>query len=72
MWSALTPQMFRNAALLRALGEAASAGVEPTDEAAAMERLGQHARLVPGSRRNFKITFAEDFDLATQFLESQA
>ena len=72
LWSALTPQMFRNAALLRALGEAASAGVEPTDEAAAMERLGQHARLVPGSRRNFKITFAEDFDLATQFLESQA
>jgi len=72
LWSALTPQMFRSGALQNALRLAALDGVEPTDEAAAMERTGQRARLVVGSRRNFKITYAEDFDLAAQFLESRA
>ena len=72
LWSALTPQMFRHGALQDALRLAAHDGVEPTDEAAAMERNGQQARLVAGSRRNFKITYSEDFDLAAQFLEGRA
>ncbi len=69
LWHALTPQMFRHRALLAALSAACVAGEAPTDEAAAMERQGLMARLVHGSARNFKITYAEDLDLAARLLE---
>jgi 2-C-methyl-D-erythritol 4-phosphate cytidylyltransferase len=68
LWQALTPQMFRMGILLRALESARAAGVETTDEASAIERLGGRARLVQGSRSNVKITFAEDIELAAKIL----
>lgn len=68
LWQALTPQMFRMGMLLEALESARATGVDTTDEASAVERLGKRARLVQGSRSNLKITFAEDFDLASRLL----
>src|SRR5512139_1774855 len=64
LWRALTPQMFRRGALRHALRAARSAGRTPTDEAQALEWLGQQPRLVAGSAMNLKITTAADLQLA--------
>lgn len=60
LWRALTPQLFRRLQLSRALEEAATAGVEVTDESMAMERQGQRPLLVEGREDNFKITTQAD------------
>ena len=60
LWRALTPQMFRRHQLSRALQTAADAGVEVTDEAMAMERLGLRPLLVEGAEDNFKVTTRAD------------
>ena len=69
LWRALTPQVFGFADLRRALQEAARAGVAVTDEAQAMERIGIHAALVPGSPFNIKVTRAEDLKTAADILK---
>ncbi|MEY2618720.1 MAG: hypothetical protein RL522_1722 [Pseudomonadota bacterium] len=66
-WLAQTPQMFRLGPLADAI-EAAGAAV--TDEAGAIEAAGLQPRLVPGSARNFKVTWPEDFALAQALLAS--
>lgn len=60
LWRAFTPQMFRRGQLTHALAEAAAQGVEITDEAMAIERLGLHPLLVEGREDNFKITTPAD------------
>lgn len=68
-WLAQTPQMFRLGALRAALAPHAAHGFAGiTDEASAMERAGQRPLLVPGSARNFKVTWPEDFELAEAIL----
>jgi 2-C-methyl-D-erythritol 4-phosphate cytidylyltransferase len=67
-WLAQTPQMFRLGLLMHAL-EQADASV--TDEASAVEALGQQPLLVPGSAQNFKVTYPEDFALAQAVLRSR-
>ena len=67
-WAAQTPQMFRLQLLQQAL---ARAGDDVTDEAGAIERLGHAPLLVPGSLENFKVTVADDFDLARRLLETR-
>ena len=62
LWRALTPQLFRRNPLARALGEASAAGIEVTDDAMAMERLGQRPLLVEGSEDNFKVTTPADLE----------
>jgi 2-C-methyl-D-erythritol 2,4-cyclodiphosphate synthase/2-C-methyl-D-erythritol 4-phosphate cytidylyltransferase len=69
LWRALTPQIFAFAALRRALGEAAQAGVAITDEAQAMERLGVQPALVQGSPFNVKVTTADDLAVAARVLQ---
>lgn len=69
LWRALTPQMFRYAALVQALQQALQAGRLPTDEAQALEWLGERPVLVEGSAANIKITSAEDLKLAAALLE---
>jgi len=64
LWRALTPQMFRRAALERALEAASVAGVAVTDEAMAMERLGLKPLLVEGAEDNIKVTTPADLALA--------
>jgi 2-C-methyl-D-erythritol 4-phosphate cytidylyltransferase len=64
LWRAQTPQMFRHGALLRALARSLEEGVEPSDEAVAIERLGLRPRLVEGSPLNIKVTRPADLALA--------
>jgi 2-C-methyl-D-erythritol 4-phosphate cytidylyltransferase len=65
LWLAQTPQMFRAGLLGQAL-RGAPANV--TDEAGAIEHLGLQPKLVNGSRRNLKVTFAEDLAIAESLL----
>jgi 2-C-methyl-D-erythritol 4-phosphate cytidylyltransferase/2-C-methyl-D-erythritol 2,4-cyclodiphosphate synthase len=69
LWRALTPQVFAYASLRRALEDAARAGVQVTDEAQAMERIGVRALLVAGSPFNIKVTRAEDLKVAAGILK---
>jgi 2-C-methyl-D-erythritol 4-phosphate cytidylyltransferase len=71
LWRALTPQVFRLAALSAALESAMQAGVEITDEASAMEYSGARPRLVHGHADNIKITLPEDLAQAELFLREQ-
>jgi 2-C-methyl-D-erythritol 2,4-cyclodiphosphate synthase/2-C-methyl-D-erythritol 4-phosphate cytidylyltransferase len=69
LWRALTPQVFAFEQLLKALEEAAGAGVAVTDEAQALERIGVRAALVRGSPFNIKVTRAEDIEVAAAILK---
>jgi len=66
-WAAQTPQMFRLGLLASALH---SAGAAVTDEASAVEALGQHPKLVRGELENLKVTWPGDFALAERLLAS--
>jgi 2-C-methyl-D-erythritol 4-phosphate cytidylyltransferase len=68
-WQAQTPQMFRIGMLRDALDHA---GAQVTDEASAIESLGLAPRLVRGSLENFKVTYANDFDLAERLLRTRS
>jgi len=71
IWRALTPQMFRYAALKGALQHAADNALLVTDEASALELSGQQPKIVEGRPDNIKITRPEDLPLAAFFLEQQ-
>ena len=60
LWRAFTPQMFRRHQLVRALQQAGAAGVEVTDEAMAIERLGLRPLLIECAEDNFKVTTPAD------------
>lgn len=71
LWRALTPQMFRLGMLRASLERALAAGVEPTDEAEAIERSGRRPRLVEGSALNVKVTRPADLALAQAALAAR-
>ena len=68
LWAAATPQMFRYGVLVKALTQCRDAGIHPTDEAAAVERLGLSAEVVEGHSDNLKITYGADLALAEAVL----
>ncbi len=68
LWLAQTPQMFPAGQLIEALRAAQESGITMTDEAQALERIGYHPCLIPGSARNFKVTWPEDFELMEKWL----
>ena len=71
-WRAFTPQMFRRGPLSTALRDAARRGVNPSDEAMAMEQAGFTPLLVEGAEDNIKVTTAADFALAEFLLARTA
>jgi 2-C-methyl-D-erythritol 4-phosphate cytidylyltransferase len=71
VWRALTPQMFRYRRLCAALDQAHAAGRSPSDEAQALEWLGEHPLLIEGAATNLKITAAADLVLAAALLRSR-
>jgi len=71
LWRALTPQMFRFAALRQALERVLRENVAVTDEAGAIEYSGGHPRLVAGHTDNIKITYPSDLALAEFFMRQQ-
>jgi 2-C-methyl-D-erythritol 4-phosphate cytidylyltransferase len=68
LWRAQTPQMFRLGQLAEALALCEARGLEPTDEAQAIELLGLRPRLVCGRATNLKLTAASDLELAASIL----
>ncbi|MFW7340054.1 2-C-methyl-D-erythritol 4-phosphate cytidylyltransferase [Pollutimonas sp. H1-120] len=68
LWLAQTPQMFPAGGLQDALQLAGASSAALTDEASAMELAGHSPCLVPGSARNFKVTWPEDFGLMEKWL----
>jgi 2-C-methyl-D-erythritol 4-phosphate cytidylyltransferase len=68
VWRAGTPQMFRYGRLCEALDRALAAKRFPTDEAQALEWLGERALLVEGSAGNIKVTTHDDLALAEALL----
>ena len=69
LWQALTPQMFRFGLLRKALQHCADTQQPVTDEASAVEQLGEQPLLVTGSLINLKITWPADIALAEKLLE---
>ena len=73
MWAAQTPQMFRIGALRDALRAGFSRPeLAITDEASAIEAMGQSPRLVRGDFENIKVTWPEDFALAERLLRTRS
>ena len=66
---AQTPQGSRTDWLLDALDAAERDGVDVTDEAAALERVGRKVRLVAGEVGNVKITTADDLARARRLAD---
>lgn len=62
--AAQTPQCFRPQLLREVLARAAAERIEGTDEAGLAARFGFTVRVVPGDEANFKITRAEDLEIA--------
>jgi len=71
LWRALTPQMFRYGRLCAALDQAHAAGRFPSDEAQALEWMGEHPALIEGAATNLKITSGEDLVLAAAVLAAR-
>ena len=65
LWLAQTPQAFRRPLLLRAHDGITQ---DITDDAAMVELLGEPIQLVPGSKRNLKVTTPEDLVMAEALL----
>jgi len=63
-----TPQVFARDLLERAYRDAAGTGFTGTDDASYVERLGHPVTLVPGERRNIKMTDQEDLRMAEALL----
>ncbi len=72
LWLVQTPQAFRRKLLIEAHEAAAAAGVEGTDDAFLVERLGHRVRVVPSDRGNVKITWPEDLVQGERMMDLRA
>jgi len=61
LWEIQTPQVFQADLIRAAYAQAVRDGVEATDDAALVERLGTTVTVLEGERTNIKMTFPEDF-----------
>ena len=60
LWASETPQVFRRCVLAQAYAQIAHAGTTVTDDAQAVEVLGEPVYLVKHEDANIKITYASD------------
>jgi 2-C-methyl-D-erythritol 4-phosphate cytidylyltransferase len=70
-YAAQTPQMFRYGLLINALERMLDNQQVPTDEASAIEYIGEQAMIVGGRRDNIKITHREDLIIAQAIMGYQ-
>ena len=68
LWAVGTPQTFRTDLIVRAYNAVAEAGQTVTDDAGALEFIGEKARLVEWQKPNLKVTVAEDLAIAGELL----
>ncbi|WP_180182778.1 2-C-methyl-D-erythritol 4-phosphate cytidylyltransferase [Acinetobacter sp. YH01020] len=71
LWQAQTPQIAKLGVLKNAIEQALAAGATITDEASALEFIGEHVNVVQGRSDNIKITYPDDLELARLILASQ-
>lgn len=71
LWHALTPQLFRLGALSSAIKFAKQAGKQLTDEASAMEQVGESVALVESASDNIKLTTPSDLPLIEFLLQQR-
>ena len=68
---AQTPQAFATKLIKEAFARAQSDGVNASDEAGLVERIGHNVHVVLGSDRNMKITKPADMELARFYLDHE-
>jgi 2-C-methyl-D-erythritol 4-phosphate cytidylyltransferase len=68
---AQTPQVFETKLLKEAFAAAEEDGVNASDEAGLVERIGQEVYVVLGSERNIKITKPADMELARFYMHAE-
>jgi 2-C-methyl-D-erythritol 4-phosphate cytidylyltransferase len=71
LWAVQTPQVFRRAALERALGVSDEILARATDDAWLVERLGGRVAVVTADAENLKVTTPLDLMLAGMLLEQR-
>lgn len=64
IWLAQTPQVFRIDLIKEAHQRARKDNILGTDDAALVERMGIKVKILPGTRRNIKITTQEDLEFS--------
>ncbi|MBI1447511.1 2-C-methyl-D-erythritol 4-phosphate cytidylyltransferase [Acinetobacter sp. AC1-2] len=72
LWQAQTPQITKIGKLKKAIEHALENNVIITDEASALEYMGETVRVVMGRSDNIKITYPDDLELARLILQSQS
>ncbi|MGE8684992.1 MAG: 2-C-methyl-D-erythritol 4-phosphate cytidylyltransferase [Acinetobacter sp.] len=72
LWQAQTPQMAKLGVLKKAIETALAENVTITDEASALEYIGESVQVVQGRSDNIKITYPDDLELARLILASQS
>jgi 2-C-methyl-D-erythritol 4-phosphate cytidylyltransferase len=71
LWAVQTPQVFRRAALERALDAPEDVLAGATDDAWLVERAGGTVRVVRAPRENLKVTTIGDLVVAEQALRAR-
>ena len=71
LWSAQTPQAFSIELLREAHRSSQQAGVEATDDAFLVERIGHRVSIVNGSPDNIKVTRPEDLVMGEAILRAR-
>ena len=71
LWQAQTPQVFRRDWLVAAYANRSQLTTPVTDDAQLVEAIGHSVVVVPGSTSNFKITTADDLELAEAVLKAR-
>jgi len=72
LWAVQTPQVFRRAALARALAQSDAVLAAATDDASLVERQGGRVRVLDSVTENFKVTTPLDLRLAEELLGERA
>jgi 2-C-methyl-D-erythritol 4-phosphate cytidylyltransferase len=72
LWAVQTPQVFRRAALERALSASAEDLAGATDDASLVERAGGVVRVIASPAENLKVTTAADLQVAELALRERA
>ena len=70
LWAVETPQTFRSELIRHAYDAVAEAGSTVTDEAGALEFIGENARLVGWGKPNLKVTVPDDLAVAEKLLRT--
>jgi len=70
LWEIQTPQIFQRDLIVAAHDWAVREGIEATDDAMLVERMGKPVIAIEGERNNFKITVPEDLQLAEAMIRA--